>query len=79
MTQNTIRSREHNICVTSVPESQILVRFALRPAVSMILHILQFPIDSYVKRPKQEAQGPWRSTWTEDLVHKNAGMFWNFE
>ncbi len=36
MTLNTTRSKVHHICVTSVPESQILFRFALRPAVSMI-------------------------------------------
>ncbi len=31
-----------------------LVRFALQPAVSKISHILSFPIDSHVKRPKTE-------------------------
>ncbi len=36
MTLNTTRSKVNHICVTSVPESQFLVRFALRPAVSMI-------------------------------------------
>ncbi len=44
----------HHICVTSIPESQMLVHFALRPAVSVILHILQFPIDSYVKGANKE-------------------------
>ncbi len=36
------------------PEAQILFRFALRPAVSKISHILSFPIDYHVKRPKKE-------------------------
>ena len=37
------------------PEVQILVRFALRTAVSKISHILSFPIDSYVKRPQKSS------------------------
>ena len=37
-TLNTTRSKVYHTCVTSVPESQILVRFALRPALSMISH-----------------------------------------
>ncbi len=35
---------------------QILVCFALRPAFSKISHILSFPIDYHVKRPKKEQQ-----------------------
>ncbi len=36
------------------PEVQSLVRFALRPPVSKISHILSFPMDSHVKRPQKE-------------------------
>ena len=38
MTLNTTRSNVHHICVSSIPESQSLVRVGLRPAVSIILH-----------------------------------------
>ncbi len=27
--------------------------------------------DGQKETDKQEAQGPWRSAWTEDPVHKN--------
>ena len=33
----------------------MLVRLALRPAISEISHILSFPIDYHVKRPKTES------------------------
>ena len=36
MTLNTTRSKVLHICVTSVPESKILVRFVLQPVFSMI-------------------------------------------
>ncbi len=35
-------------------EAEILIRFALQPAVSKISYIVQFPIDYHVKRPKKE-------------------------
>ncbi len=40
------------------PKAQIVVHFALRPAVFK-MHGRQ-----------QEAQGPWHSAWTEDPVNK---------
>ncbi len=53
----TLNSQKYPAYTRYLPrEAQILVRFALRPAVSKISHILQFPIDNHVKRPKKKEQ-----------------------
>ncbi len=41
-----------HICITSIPESQISVRFAPGPAVFKILHISYFPLTTMLNRPK---------------------------
>ncbi len=51
---NTQQSKVLYIHVVLTPEAQLLVLFALRPSVSKISHILSFPIDYHVKRPKKE-------------------------
>ena len=48
---NTWQSKVPCMHEILTPEAQILLRFALRPAVSKISHILSFPIDYHVKRP----------------------------
>ena len=49
MTLTNRRSRVPHICITTVPESQISVRFALRWAVFEIMAVFHFPIDYNVK------------------------------
>ncbi len=53
------------------PEVQILVRFALRPAVSKISHILSFPIDSHVKRPQKRTKKK-KSEKIQNLKFRNS-------
>ena len=51
----TLGSQKYPVYIKILtPEAQILVCFALRPAVSKISHILSFPIDYHVKRQKKK-------------------------
>ena len=52
MTLNPTRSKVPHICVTSIPESQISVRFALRPAIFELQAILRQVDRMTPKRPR---------------------------
>ncbi len=73
ITLNPTRSNVLRIHVTTIPGSQRSLRFALRPAILMISHILLFPIDYHVIRPKKKQK---KKTLVETLPH--AGVYMNF-
>ncbi len=54
ITLNITRANVLIICVTSILESEISLRFGPRPAIFKISHILWFPIDYHVKQPEKE-------------------------
>ncbi len=54
-TLNTTRSKVHHMCVTGVPESQIPLRFALRPAFFKIshIHLYNSPLTTMLNGPRK--------------------------